>query len=76
MNGSLQISRPLIMTLQNRSSRDVVVVLLTDVCLKWLSAEKDTTVGEMADRFLSLLEQEGFEIVKKTKSVAEQSRQS
>lgn len=52
----------------SRSSRDVIVLLLTDVCLRWLSEKEEgkTTIGEMADRFLSLLDQNGFEVVKKT----------
>ena len=44
--------------------RDVVIVLLTQVVLRWLR-EPEQNVGEMADRFLSLLDQAGYEVVKK-----------
>jgi hypothetical protein len=43
--------------------RDVVIVLLTDIVLRW--SKPNSTISEMADRFLALLDQAGYEVVKK-----------
>ena len=48
--------------------RDVVIVLMNDVCLRWIMRSNELgneTVGQMADRFLSLLDQHGYKIVPK-----------
>jgi hypothetical protein len=49
-------------------TRDVIIVLMTDVCLRWMMRNNELgneTVGQMADRFISLLDQHGYEIVPK-----------
>ena len=48
------------------TARDVTIVLMSAIVLRWLEQEKSThTVGQMADAFLAALDREGFEIVSK-----------
>ena len=61
--GDTEAVRRWIKSFRETTPRDIVIVLLTDVVLRWLSEK--STVGQMADRFLALLDQHGYEVVKK-----------